>query len=81
MSLESALEFARRLREDPDFRWNLGGMADKYERRRFIAGLGYNFTPAELQCAASPGGDRSPARVRMIEKALELHGDNPDAFI
>ena len=81
MSLESAQAFVARLRQDPQFRWALGGCKDKWERRRFVALEGYRFSPAELVCATSPSGQASPERAAVIERARRHHGDASYAFM
>ena len=81
MSLESAKDFIKRLHEDQEFRWSIGGCVNKFERRGLILKSGYRFTPAELACATSKRIERTPDRVVHIEKAIRLHGENPNAFI
>jgi len=81
MSLESATEFVKRLREDPDFRWALGECRNKWERRRFVADHGYTFSPAELVCATSPGGEASPDRAAAIDRFRRQHADAAYAFM
>jgi predicted ribosomally synthesized peptide with nif11-like leader len=81
MSLENAKEFVRRLQEDPEFRWALGECEDKWERRRFVVTKGYRFTPAELVCAASPGGRATPDRAAAIDRVRRQHGDPAYAFM
>lgn len=81
MSLQSAKEFIKRLREDQDFRWALGECKNKWERRRFIVLNGYRFTPAELVCATSPGGIVSDARTARIERVRRQHGHGAYTFM
>ncbi|EHJ48264.1 protein of unknown function nitrogen fixation [Solidesulfovibrio carbinoliphilus subsp. oakridgensis] len=82
MSLQSAMEFVRRLREDPEFRWALGECKNKWERRRFVITQGYRFTPAELVCATSPGGNASEDRTAVIERVRrQQHGHGSYAFM
>ena len=81
MSLESAMEFVTRLRQDPEFRWALGECTNKWERRRFVAIHGYRFSPAELVCATSPGREASPDRAAAIERFRRQHADAAYAFM
>lgn len=81
MSLEHAREFVERLREDPEFRWELGSCADTWERRRFIAKQGYRFSPAELVCATSPTSEPSTDRVAAIERARRSIGHTAYPFM
>ncbi|HCR12679.1 Nif11-like leader peptide family natural product precursor [Solidesulfovibrio sp.] len=82
MSLQSAMEFVNRLREDQAFRWALGECRNKWERRRFIVTQGYRFTPAELVCATSPGGNVTDARSAVIERVRrQQHGHGSYAFM
>jgi hypothetical protein len=71
-------EFVKRLREDSQFRWAVGGCANQWARRRFGRNNGYHFSPAELVCATSPTS--TPDRVAAIERARrEIHA--PSAFL
>lgn len=81
MSLESAKDFVRRLHEDPEFRWALGECKNKWERRRFVVINGYRFSPAELVCVTSPGGQASPARAAAIERVRRVHGEASYTFM
>ncbi|WP_300158412.1 Nif11-like leader peptide family natural product precursor [Solidesulfovibrio sp.] len=82
MSLQSAMEFVNRLREDQAFRWALGECRNKWERRRFVITEGYRFSPAELVCATSPGGDVSDDRTAVIERVRrQNHGHGSYAFM
>lgn len=74
MSLQSAKDFVNRLREDQAFRWALGECRNKWERRRFVITQGYRFSPAELVCVTSPGGNPSEARTAVIERVRRQHG-------
>lgn len=82
MSLQSAMEFVNRLREDQAFRWALGECRNKWERRRFVVTEGYRFTPAELVCATSPGGNVNADRSAVIERVRrQQHGHGSYAFM
>lgn len=81
MSLQSAKEFVERLRHDSSFRWALGECRNKWERRRFVITQGYRFSPAELVCATSPGGDVSEDRTATIERVRRQHGHGCYAFM
>lgn len=81
MSLQSAMEFVTRLREDQEFRWALGECRNKWERRRFVIVNGYRFSPAELVCVTSPGGAVSEDRTAMIERVRSQHGRSAYAFM
>lgn len=81
MSLEHAQKFVARLREDSQFRWDLGGCKDAFERRRFALRHGYRFSPAELVCATSPSATPSTDRVAVIERARRAMGQSGSAFM
>ncbi len=81
MSLQSASEFVKRLREDQEFRWALGECRNKWERRRFVITHGYRFSPAELVCVTSPGGVVNDDRTAMIERVRRQHGHGAYAFM
>ncbi len=81
MSLQSAMEFLKRLREDPEFRWALGECKNKWERRSFVVSQGYRFSPAELVCATSPGGKATDDRTAVIERVRRDHGHGSYAFM
>jgi predicted ribosomally synthesized peptide with nif11-like leader len=81
MSLEHATQFVKRLREDPEFRWALGDCKDAFERRRFVAGNGFRFSPAELACATSPAAEPCAERLGRIERARRAQGHASFAFM
>jgi predicted ribosomally synthesized peptide with nif11-like leader len=81
MSLEHATRFVTRLREDPEFRWALGECKDDFERRRFVVGQGFRFSPAELACATSPAAEPTAERARRIERVRRALGHANFAFM
>lgn len=49
MSMESAKEYMRRMRDDPEFKRTVSGRASDDDAWAFIRSLGYDFTVAEFK--------------------------------
>lgn len=51
MSIESAKEYMRRMRDDPEFKKTVSGRANDDDAWAFIRAQGYEFTVAEFKQA------------------------------